>query len=108
MQELGHEEFWVLLLNRANYIIGKECISKGGVSGTFVDARIVFRHALEALASGIILFHNHPSGSLKPSQADKDLTKRLKKVGEFMEVPVLDHLIIGNQTYFSFADGGLL
>ncbi len=107
LMDLGHEEFWIILLNRANKVIGKEQISSGGVSGTVVDAKIIFRKALEvAPASSIILCHNHPSGSLKPSQADIDITKKLKQAGETLDISVLDHLIIAENGYYSFADDG--
>ncbi len=104
--DLPHEEFWILLLNRSNRVIHKECISRGGVAGTVVDAKIIFNKALSYLASSIILCHNHPSGNLRPSQADIDITKKLKKAGEVLEINVLDHLIISEQGYYSFADDG--
>ncbi|MFT5383884.1 MAG: DNA repair protein RadC [Saprospiraceae bacterium] len=89
--------------------MNKEKISSGGMAGTVVDAKIIFRKALEnGPASGIILAHNHPSGNLKPSQADIDITKKLKKAGETLDINVLDHLIIAGQSYYSFADDGLL
>ncbi len=106
--DLPHEEFWLLLLNRANRIIGRERISTGGVSGTVVDAKIVFRKAVEALASSLILCHNHPSGNLQPSQADLELTRKLKQGGQVLDVCVLDHLIIAEGGYTSFSDEGLL
>jgi DNA repair protein RadC len=105
---LDTEEFWILLLNRANKVIGKKQISSGGVSGTVVDAKVVFKEAIEQLASSIILSHNHPSGNLKPSQADLDLTKKLKAAGKTMDIAVLDHLILTDKGYFSFADEGFL
>lgn len=109
LMDLNHEEFWIILLNRANKVIGKEQISAGGVSGTVVDAKIIFRKALEvAPASSIILCHNHPSGNRNPSQADIDLTKKLKKAGETLDILVLDHLIIAENSYYSFADEGRL
>jgi len=109
LMDLNHEEFWIILLNRANKVIGKEQISAGGVSGTVVDAKIVFRKALEAgPASSIILCHNHPSGNTQPSQADIDLTKKLKEAGATLDILVLDHLIIAEKGYFSFADEGRL
>ena len=109
LMDLGHEEFWIILLNRANKVIGKERISTGGVSGTVVDAKIIFRKALEiAPASSIILCHNHPSGNLKPSQADIDLTAKLRKAGKTLDILVLDHLIIAENRYYSFADEGRL
>lgn len=105
--DLNHEEFWVLFLNRANEVIGKENVSKGGVSGTIVDPKVVFKHAVQFPASAIILAHNHPSGQLKPSQADHQLTKKLKDAGQALDIPVLDHLIIGERNYFSFVDEGV-
>jgi DNA repair protein RadC len=108
LMDLHHEEFWIVLLNRANRVIGKVKISSGGVSGTVVDAKIVFRKALEERATSIILCHNHPSGNLRPSQADIDLTKKLKNAGQNLDISVLDHLIISEKGYFSFADEGLL
>ena len=92
--ELLHEEFWVLFLNNSNKVISKAQLSKGGLTGTVVDVRMVFRLALENGATGLILCHNHPSGNLQPSQADKEITKKLKLAGESLDVKVLDHLII--------------
>lgn len=108
LMDLHHEEFWVLLLNRANRVIKKKRISEGGVSGTVADPKIIYKMALEDLASGIVVAHNHPSGNLTPSQSDIDLTKKLKEAGKFLEVQLLDHLIIAGQKYCSFADDGLL
>jgi DNA repair protein RadC len=108
LQDLPHEEFWVIILNRANRVVRKWKISSGGISGTVADPRLIFKNALEMYASSIILVHNHPSGAIKPSQADISLTKKLKQAGELMEIPVLDHLIYGEKEYFSFADEGLL
>jgi DNA repair protein RadC len=107
LQDLAHEEFWILLLNRSNQLIKPISISQGGVSGTVSDPKIIFKHALEALASGIILVHNHPSGNTKPSQADLNLTKQLKEAGKVLEIPVLDHLIYTDAGYLSMADEGL-
>jgi len=108
ISDLPHEEFWVLMLNRANQIIGKERISHGGVSGTVVDGKIIFKIAVQALASSIILCHNHPSGNLKPSQADIDITKKLRKAGEAIDISVIDHLIVSERGYYSFGDEGVL
>lgn len=109
LMDLDHEEFWIILLNRANKVISKEQISAGGVSGTVVDAKIIFRKTLDiAPASSIILCHNHPSGNLRPSQADIDITQKLKKAGETLDISILDHLIIGENGYYSFADEGKL
>lgn len=104
LSDLPHEEFWVVYLNRNNEIIKQENISKGGVSGTIADSKIIFKRAIELLASAIILCHNHPSGNLSPSDADIKLTKKLKDAGTMLDVPVLDHLIIGEKDYFSFTD----
>ena len=108
LMDLPHEEFWVLLLNRANRVIRKKRISEGGVSGTVADPKIIFKMALEELASGVIVVHNHPSGNLTASQSDIDLTKRLKEAGKFLETQLLDHLIICGRKYFSFADEGMI
>ena len=107
--DLPHEEFWVLSLNRANVVIRASKISSGGLAGTVVDTRMLFKEALENLANSIILVHNHPSGTLKPSEADEYLTKKLIEAGKFLEIPVLDHLIFTDRGYYSFADhGGIL
>lgn len=106
--DLQHEEFWILNLNRANRVMGRSRISTGGMAGTVVDAKILFRKALHAEASAIILCHNHPSGNLLPSQADLDLTKKLVKAGRAVDIPVLDHLIVSERGYYSFADEGKL
>ncbi len=103
-----HEEFWILILNRANEVLRPVQISTGGVSGTVADPKLIFRHALEQLASGLILFHNHPSGNLMPSQANKDLTRKLRDAGRLLDIPVLDHLIFTDKAYYSFADEGIL
>lgn len=106
--DIPHEEFWVLLVNRANRVIKKQQVSQGGVAGTVADPKIIFKIALEELATGIILAHNHPSGNLTPSKADIDLTRKIKEAGKLLEIQVLDHIIIGSQKYFSFADEGLI
>ena len=110
MMDLPHEEFWVLLLNRSNHVLKMELISRGGVAGTVVDSKIIFKSAVENLASSIILCHCHPSGNLKPSDQDLQLTKKLKEIGRLLEIPVLDHLIVGegDPGYYSFADEGTL
>ncbi|GIL23484.1 MAG: DNA repair protein RadC [Bacteroidota bacterium] len=108
LMDLPHEEFWVLLLNRMNKVVKTKRISEGGVSGTVADPKIIYKLALENLATGVIVAHNHPSGNLKPSQSDIDLTRKLKEAGKFLEVQLLDHLIIANRNYFSFADEGLI
>lgn len=106
--ELPHEEFWVLFLNNSNKVILKSQLSKGGISGTIVDVRLVFKLALENGATGLILCHNHPSGGLIPSEADKQITKKIKQAGDSLDVKVLDHLIITETKYYSFADEGIL
>ena len=108
LSDLAHEEFWVIYLNKANRIISKEKVSSGGVAGTVVDVKIILRLALQKLASGIILAHNHPSGNLQPSEADISVTKKLRDAAKLMEIAVLDHLIIGDRDYYSFADNGIL
>lgn len=108
MGELPHEEFWILYLNNSNKIIKSAQLSKGGITGTVVDVRLTFKEALQLGAVGIILAHNHPSGTLKPSQADIQLTKKLKTAGESLDIKVLDHLIITEKAYFSFADENLI
>ncbi len=106
--DLPHEEFWVVYLNRKNEVLKKENISKGGINGTVADVKIIFKHAIEQLASSIVLFHNHPSGSLTPSNEDIKLTKKIKDTGVLMDTPVIDHIIIGEKKYYSFADEGIL
>ena len=108
LMDLPKEEFWIILLNRANRLIKKEQISSGGISGTVADPKIIFKAALDQYASSIILVHNHPSGNLKPSQADINLTKKMKEAGKLLEIPVLDHIIFSNEGYLSFADEGML
>lgn len=106
--ELPHEEFWILYLNNSNKVIHKSQLSKGGITGTLVDVRLVMRQALELGAVGIILAHNHPSGTLKPSLADKQITEKLKKASEALDIKILDHLIVAQHQYLSFADKGIL
>ena len=106
--DLIHEEFRVLYLSRANVVIANQCISQGGISGTVADGKIIFKRALQLNASAMILAHNHPSGEVAPSDSDKVLTKQLVKFGECIDLKVLDHLIITENNYFSFADEGLI
>lgn len=108
LADLPHEEFWVLYLNRANVITRKQRVSTGGVSGTVVDVRIILKKAISELASGIILVHNHPSGNLQPSSADKSITEKLKEASRLLEIKLLDHLIIAGNSYYSFADEAAL
>ena len=105
--ELPHEEFWIVYLNNSNKVISKSQLSKGGITGTLVDTRLVFKTALEMGATGLILCHNHPSGTLVPSDADKQITKKLKLAGDSLEIKVLDHLIVTERSYFSFVDEGI-
>ncbi len=106
--DLNHEEFWLLMLNRRNEVIRHERISSGGTHATVVDAKMVFQKALMAQASSIIAVHNHPSGSLKPSPADVELTERLETAGKALQLPLLDHIIVAQRAYYSFADEGNL
>ena len=105
--ELPHEEFWVLYLNNSNKVIYKAQLSKGGITGTVVDIRIIFKMAFEQNATGLILSHNHPSGKLIASEADLKITKRIKEAGQTLEIQVLDHLIITENGYLSFQDEGI-
>ena len=106
--DLAHEEFYIILLSRNNTILKHAQVSKGGVAGTVVDSKIIFKLAIEELASSIVLCHNHPSGNLKPSQSDIDLTQKIKKAGESLDISILDHLIFTNTSYYSFADEGMM
>ncbi len=108
LADLNYEEFWILLLNRANHVITRFQVSKGGVTGTVVDPKVIFNKALECTASGIILCHNHPSGNLQPSDADLSLTRKLKEGGKLLDFQILDHIIIAGEHYYSFADEGKL
>lgn len=108
LSDLPHEEFWVLLLNRANKVLHKALISRGGITGTVADTRIIYKLAIDYLACSIILCHNHPSGNLTPSSQDFTLTRNLVAAGKTMDIPVLDHLIISDEGYYSFADEGTL
>lgn len=105
--ELPHEEFWIIYMNNSNKVIAKSQLSKGGITGTLVDVRIVFKTALEMGATALILCHNHPSGTLIPSDADKQITRKLKLAGDSLEIKVLDHLIVTETSYYSFADEGI-
>jgi len=108
LMDLQYEEFWIIMLNRANNLIRKKRISDGGVSGTVADPKRIFKEALENTASGIILIHNHPSGNLTASQSDIELTRKIKESGKMLEVQLIDHLIVAGKKYFSFADEGLI
>ena len=106
--DLHHEEFWVIYLNRKNGVIFSNKLSQGGITGTVIDVRLVLKSALEKYATSLIFCHNHPSGNLDPSDADKKITRQLKDAAALMEIPVIDHLIVTQSGYFSFADEGML
>lgn len=106
--ELQHEEFWVLYLNNSNKVLAKDQSSKGGLTATLVDIRLLYKRALEMTSVAIVVCHNHPSGKLKPSHADKQLTQKIKQAGATLDIKLLDHLIITEKAYFSFADEGEL
>jgi DNA repair protein RadC len=108
LSDLPHEEFWVLILNRANQVVREEYLSKGGISGTVVDVRLICRSAIEHGASGVVIGHNHPSGQVLPSDQDKAITKKLKEALKLLEIALLDHIIVGDRKYYSFSDEGLL
>lgn len=108
LERLEYEEFWVLYLSRSNRVIYEECMSKGGVSGTVTDIRLILKRAIELLASGIILVHNHPSGNLRPSTDDDRITTKAKEAAKLLDINVLDHLIITPTSYFSYNDNGRL
>jgi len=106
--DLGHEEFHVIYLSNSNRILSRKAISSGGITGTVADVRIIMKQAIDQQATAIILCHNHPSGTIKPSQADILLTKKVKQAGEILDVKVLDHIIVTLKDYYSFADEGML
>ncbi len=108
LADLPHEEFWILLLNRANVLMGKQFLSRGGQAGTVVDPKMIFKMALEYSAASVVLVHNHPSGNLKPSNSDISITKNLMALGKMMEIVVYDHLIVYNDDFISLADEGYL
>ncbi len=108
ISELQHEEFWVIYLNRSNKVIKVWQASKGGISGTVTDIRMILKEALNLSASSIVCAHNHPSGNLKPSQADVQITSKVKNAAELMDIKLLDSVIVSNDNYFSFADEGLI
>lgn len=108
LSDLNHEEFWIMLLNRGNKIIDTFMVSKGGISGTVIDVRLILKNALDKMASSIILCHNHPSGTMQASNADLSITQKIKSAAELMDISVLDHLIIGQNQFLSLADEGML
>lgn len=108
LTDLYHEEFWLLLLNKANEVMARKILSTGGMAGTVADVKMVFKMALDTRAAAIIAVHNHPSGNLSPSQADIQLTKKIQDAGKILDLPLLDHLIVSERGYYSFADEGSL
>lgn len=108
LADLKHEEFWIILLKRNSELIKKVRISSGGVAGTVADTKIIFNHALSELASSVILVHNHPSGTLKPSEQDTNLTRRIVKAGRLLDISMVDHLIFADDGYYSFRDDGVM
>ncbi|HEX2975523.1 MAG TPA: DNA repair protein RadC [Bacteroidales bacterium] len=108
MADLPHEEFWILFLNRSNRVINRMKLSQGGISGTVTDVRMILKKAIECLASGIIVCHNHPSGNLNPSESDTKITLKIKESASLMDIQLLDHLIITEKDYYSFADNGMI
>ena len=108
MGDLRTEEFWVLFVNQSNKVLAKEKISQGGISGTIVDIRLVFKTAFEQFATGIFIAHNHPSGSLKPSMEDIKITKQIAEAGKILNIPLIDHVIITQHSFFSFANENLV
>lgn len=101
---LPTEEFWVMLLSRANRVIATECVSRGGTTATYVETKLIIKHAVETLANGIILVHNHPSGQLRPSPQDDTLTRKIKAAAELLDIHLLDHLIVASDSFYSYAD----
>ena len=108
LSDLQTEEFWAIFLNQKNHVIYKTQISKGGISGTLVDVRVIFRIAIEHFATSVVVAHNHPTGNLTPSQPDISITRRIKEAGDLLDIKLLDHLIIGENSFFSFSEQGLL
>lgn len=106
--DLSYEEFWILHLSRSNRILAWKKISQGGISGTVIDVRLILKDALENTCSSLIICHNHPSGNLQPSEADIAITHKIKEAAKLMDIKLLDHIILGNGTYFSFADEDIL
>ncbi|MDX9928900.1 MAG: DNA repair protein RadC [Bacteroidales bacterium] len=108
LADLTHEEFWILFLNRSNKPINRMKISQGGISGTVTDVRIIMKKAVENLASGLVVCHNHPSGNNNPSESDIQITQKIRDAGSLLDVQLLDHIIIAGSAYYSFADNGLI
>ncbi len=108
LADLQTEQFWVVFLNQNNRIITKMGLTSGGINQSVVDIRVLFKHALDHLATGVIIAHNHPSGNLQPSSHDINITKQIEKAGDLLQIKLLDHIIVAQNSYFSFADQGLL
>jgi len=108
LSDIGHEEFWILLLNRANNVIERYQVSKGGITGTVVDPKLVFKKAIEVSASALVLCHNHPSGNRSPSEADMQLTRKIADAAKLLDMQVLDHIIVAGDSFYSFSDEGRL
>jgi len=108
LADLTHEEFWLLYLNRSNKILSRHKLSQGGISGTITDVRLLIKKALELLASSIIICHNHPSGNLEPSEADNRITSKIKEAASYFDINLLDHIIVTDNGYYSYADSGSL
>lgn len=108
LADLTHEEFWLLYLNRSNRILSRHKLSQGGISGTITDVRLLIKKAVELLASSVIICHNHPSGNLDPSEADTRITQKIKEAAAYFDISLLDHLIITDEGYYSYADNGML
>ncbi|MDX2413602.1 MAG: DNA repair protein RadC [Bacteroidales bacterium] len=108
LSDLSYEEFWLIYLNRSNKVISRLKISQGGISGTITDVRLIMKKALEVLASSIIICHNHPSGNREPSDADKRITQKIKEAASYFDISLLDHLIVTDNGFYSFADSGIL
>ncbi|WP_375578987.1 DNA repair protein RadC [Marivirga tractuosa] len=108
MLDLHHEEFWVIMMNRANRVIRMKRVSSGGISGTVADVKVIFKEAIDQMASALILAHNHPSGNRNPSEEDVRLTRKMKESGQLLDIPVLDHIVFAEDKYYSFADEAML
>ncbi len=108
LADLTHEEFWLLYLNRSNKILSRHKLSQGGISGTITDVRLIIKKAIELLASSIIICHNHPSGNLDPSEADTRITQKIKEAAGYFDISLLDHIIVTDNGYYSYADNGAL
>ncbi len=106
--EIEHEEFWIIILNRAHKVLGKVKISQGGLTGTVIDTRMILKHVIDHRATSLIIAHNHPSGNRSPSEADIQITKKIREAAKIMDITLLDHIVIAGREYLSFADEGML